>query len=72
MRMLARVRSARQTLDLCIAVLFVILTGYAITVAIEKMADLVALHNVINSLINDTCMHDIDDKLQPAISCRVT
>ena len=69
--MLARIRS-RQTLDLCIAVLSALLVAYAITVAIEKMADLVALHNVINSLINDTCMHDIDDKLQPAISSRVT
>jgi hypothetical protein len=69
--MLARIRS-RQTLDLCIAVLSALLVAYAITVAIEKMADLVALHNVINSLINDTCTHDIDDKLQPAISCRVT
>ena len=70
--MLARVRSARQALDLCIAVLSALLVAYAITVAIEKMADLVALHNAINSLINDTCTHDIDDKLQPAISCRVT
>ena len=69
--MLARIRS-RQTLELCIAVVSALLVAYAITVAIEKMADLVALHNVINSLINDTCTHDIDDKLQPAISCRVT
>jgi hypothetical protein len=71
MRMLARIRS-RQTLDLCIAVLSALLVTYAITVAIEKMADLVALHNVINSLIDDTCTHDIDDKPQPVISCRVT
>ena len=70
--MLARVRSARQILDLCIAVLFVLLVAYAITVSIEKTADLVALRNVINSLINDVCTHDVDDKPQPVISCRVT
>jgi hypothetical protein len=67
-----RIRSARETLDFCIAVLSVLLLAYAITFAIEKMADLVALRNVIDSLINDICTHDVADKPQPVISCRVT
>jgi len=64
MRMLARI-CTRQTLDLCIAVLFGLVVTYAVTVAIEKMAERAALLNVIDSLMNDTCTHAVVD-------CRVT
>jgi hypothetical protein len=65
MRMLAGKRSTRQTLDLCIAVLFVLVVTYAVTVAIEKMAERAALLNVIDALMNDICTH-------PVVGCRVT
>ena len=54
-----------QTFDLCIAVLFVLVVTYAVTVAIEKMAERAALLNVIDSLMNDICTH-------PVVGCRVT
>ena len=62
----------RQTLDLCIAVLFGLVVTYAVTIAIEKRADRESLRNVIDSLINNVCTHDVDDKAQPMVDCSVT
>jgi cytochrome c oxidase assembly factor CtaG len=65
MRKSPGVRSVRQTLDFCIAVLFVLVVTYAVAVAIEKIADRAAARNVIDTLLHDMCTH-------PVVGCRVT
>jgi hypothetical protein len=65
MRKSLGVRSVRQTLDFCIAVLFVLVVTYAVAVAIEKIADRAAARNVIDTLLHDMCTH-------PVVGCRVT
>jgi len=62
--------SARLMLDLCIAVLFVLVVTYAIMVAIEKTANRAALRNVMDSLVNDTCTHDVE--AHSVVGCRVS
>jgi len=68
MRVLARTRSTR--LDLCIAVLFVLVVTYAVMVAIFSVADRAALRNVMDSLVNEICTHDVE--APPVVGCRVT
>ena len=63
-------RSARLALDLCIAALFGFAVTYAAMVAIEKTANRAALRNVIDSLVNDICTHDVE--AYPVVGCRVT
>ena len=58
------VRSVRQTLDFCIAVLFVLVVTYADAVAIKKTTDRAAARNVLDALVHDTCTH-------PVVGCRV-
>jgi hypothetical protein len=49
MRLLPPVRNARQTLDICIAILVVLVVIYDITVAIERNANRAAARNVIDA-----------------------
>jgi hypothetical protein len=65
MRMLRPVRKARQALDICIAVLFVLVVIYDVTVAIERNANRAAARNVIDTLLHDICTHRV-------VGCRVT
>jgi hypothetical protein len=65
MRLLPPVRNARQTLDICIAILVVLVVIYDITVAIERNANRAAARNVIDALLHDICTHRV-------IGCRVT
>jgi cytochrome c oxidase assembly factor CtaG len=65
MRKSPGVRSVRQTLDFCIAVLFVLVVTYAVAVAIEKAADRAAARNMFDALLHDICTH-------PVVGCRVT
>lgn len=57
-------RSVRQTLDFCIAVLFVLVVTYADAVAIKKTADRAAALNVFHALAHDICTH-------PVVGCGV-
>jgi len=68
--MLERIRSVRLMLDLCIAVLFVLVVTYAVMVAAEKMANKAALRNVMDSLVNDICTHDVE--AHSVVGCRLT
>jgi hypothetical protein len=63
MRKSPEVRSACQ-LGFWIAMLFVLVMTYAVTVAIE-IADRAAARNAIDALMRDTCTH-------PVVGCRVT
>jgi hypothetical protein len=47
------------------AVLFVLVVTYDVTVAIKRTADLAPLRNTLDALIHDTCFH-------PVFRCRVT
>jgi hypothetical protein len=58
------VPSVRQTLDFCIAVLFVVAVTYAVAVAIKKTADRAAARNVFDALIHDICSY-------PVVGCHV-
>lgn len=64
MRKSPEVHSAYQ-LGFWIAMLFVLVITYAVTVAIERTADQAAARNMIDALLRDTCTH-------PVIGCRVT
>jgi hypothetical protein len=66
MRKSPEVRSACQ-LGFWIAMLFVLVMTYAVTVAIEieRIADRAAARNAIDALMRDTCTH-------PVVGCRVT
>jgi len=65
MRILPRVRSVREIVEICMAVLFVLVVTYDVTVAIKRTADLAPLRNTLDALIHDTCFH-------PVFRCRVT
>jgi hypothetical protein len=47
--------SAAQTFDFCIAALIVLVVTCAVTVAVEKIADRMAMRNVIDALLHDLC-----------------
>jgi len=62
--------SARLMLDLCIAMLFVLVVTYVGMIAIEKTANRAALRNVMDSLVNDICTHDVET--HSVVGCRVS
>jgi hypothetical protein len=51
--------------EICMAVLFVLVVTYAVAVAIKRTADRAALRSTLDALVHDTCPH-------PVFQCRVT
>ena len=58
-------RCVREMVEICMAVLFVLVVTYAVAVAIKRTADRAALRSTLDALVHDTCPH-------PVFQCRVT